>query len=125
MLFYPVIFHPEATGYSTSVPDLNGCFSQGDTLEDAFAMVTEAIGLFLDGGKEPPAASAPDAIRVSAGDFVVVVPFDMLAYQRRHNTKSVKKTLTIPAWLNEAAEAEHVNFSGILQDALKKKLNIE
>lgn len=125
MNFYPVIFHPEPTGYSTSVPDLDGCFSQGDTLSEALEMITEAIGLFLDGMKELPAASIPDTVVVPTGDFMMVVPFDRLAYQRKHNTKAVKKTLTIPAWLNEAAEAEHVNFSGILQEALKKRLNIE
>lgn len=125
MIFYPVIFHPEAIGYSTCVPDLDGCFSQGDTLTEALEMTTDAIGLFLNSIQEFPAASAPDTIVVPAGDFMMVVPFDALAYQRKHNTKSVKKTLTIPAWLNEAAEAEHVNFSGLLQEALKKKLNIE
>lgn len=88
-------------------------------------MVTDAIGLFLDDVKEPPAASSPNSVIVPEGDFMVVVPFDLLAYQRKHNTKAVKKTLTLPSWLNEMAEAEHVNFSGILQDALKKKLNIE
>lgn len=125
MIFYPPIFHHESTGYSVSVPDLDGCFSQGNTLTEALEMITDAIGLFLDGMKKAPPASSPETIIVPTGDFMLIVPFDPLAYQRKHNTRSVKKTLTIPAWLNEAAEAAHINFSGILQEALKEKLNIK
>ena len=44
-LFYPAVFHPEDTGYSVSVPDLDGCFMEGDTLEEAYEMAFDAIGL--------------------------------------------------------------------------------
>jgi len=123
-LYYPVIFTHEDTGFSVSVPDLPGCFTQGDTLNESVDMVQDAIGLYLDGVTEYPAASAPDNICVPSGSFVMVIPFDVTAYQRKHNTKAVKKTLTIPGWLNEAAESAHVNFSSVLQDGLKKQLNL-
>ena len=123
-IFYPVVFHPEETGYSVSVPDLEGCFTQGDTMDEALEMVQDAIGLMLEDCKEIPAASNPASIRTEAGEFVVVVPFDQLAYQRRNNTKAVKKTLSIPSWLNEAAEDAHLNFSSVLQNALKQQLHI-
>lgn len=122
--YYPVIFHREETGFSAAVPDLPGCFTQGDTLDETLNMIQDAVGLYLDGMETAPAASAPDRVAVPAGDFLMVVPFDALAYQRKHNTRSVKKTLTVPAWLNEAAEASHINFSSVLQDGLKRQLGI-
>ncbi len=124
-LYYPAILHPEEVGYSVSVPDLDGCFTQGETLAEAVEMAEDAIGLFLDGLKAAPQPSDPRDIAVEKPDFLVVIPYDDLGYKRRHNTRAVKKTLTIPAWLNEAAESEHINFSGVLQEGLKKRLNIE
>ena len=123
-IYYPAVFHPEDRGYSVSVPDLDGCFTQGDTLEEAVEMTMDAIGLMLEGKKTIPEASAPNEIHAEAGDFVVVIPFDRTQYLRKHDTRAVKKTLTIPSWLNAAAEERHVNFSSVLQTALKEQLHI-
>ncbi|MFT9075990.1 type II toxin-antitoxin system HicB family antitoxin [Ethanoligenens sp.] len=127
-LFYPAIFHPEDVGYSVTVPDIGGCVSEGDSLEEAYEMITDAIGLcitdMLENGTTAPIASSPQNIKHEKDDFVVLVEFDQLAYTRRHDTKAVKKTLTIPSWLNTMAEEKHLNFSGILQDALKDQLNL-
>ena len=122
--YYPALFHPEEVGYSVTVPDLEGCCTQGDTLAEAVEMAQDAIGLMLEDCAELPAASDPAQLTVEAGDFVVVIPFDALAYKRRRGRRSVKKTLSIPSWLNEEAEAAHINFSHVLQEALKEKLNI-
>lgn len=124
-LYYPAIFHPEDTGYSVSVPDLDGCFSQGDTIGEAFEMIQDAIGLYLADLKDIPNPSMPGKVKADGDDFMMVIPFDELSYKRKHDTKSVKKTLSVPSWLNEAAEAAHLNFSSILQSGLKKQLNIE
>jgi hypothetical protein len=56
--------------------------------------------------------------------FVNLVSVDVEAYSKEHFDKSVRKTLTIPAWLNTAALAEGINFSQTLQEALKAKLHI-
>lgn len=124
-LYYPAIFHPEAEGYSVSVPDLDGCFSQGETINEAVEMIQDAVGLYLDGLKSIPAPSRPEDIKVTAPDFMMIVTYDDLSYKRSHDTRSVKKTLTVPSWLNEAAESAHINFSSVLQAGLKKQLNIE
>lgn len=121
-IFYPVVFHPEEVGYTVSVPDLDGCFTQGDDMNEAVAMAQEAIGLMLEDQKVYPQPSNPADIRIAPGDFVVMIQFDEEAYKKQF--KPVKKTLSIPAWLNTAAEEAHVNFSGVLQEALKAKLNI-
>ena len=122
--YYPAVFHPEAEGYSVSIPDIEGCFTQGDTLEEAVEMAQDAIGLMLEDCAELPAPSDPAQLCTGPGDFVVAVPFDALDFKRRRDNRSVKKTLSIPSWLNEEAEAAHINFSGVLQEALKRKLNI-
>lgn len=124
-LYYPVVFHPEDTGYSASVPDLDGCFSQGDTLEETVEMIADAIGLYLSGEQEIPNPSDPSSVRVTGRDFLVVVPFDELKYKQKHDTKAVNKTITLPSWLNEAAKAAHINFSSVLQEGLKSHLNLE
>ena len=125
-VFYPAIFHPEDIGYSVSVPDIEGCFSEGDTLEEALDMITDAIGLCLeDCHNHFPPASDPANIKTTGKDFMCLVPFDMLDYKKKHDSKAVKKTLTIPSWLNTLAEENHIRFSETLQDAVKEKLNIE
>lgn len=121
-IFYPVVFHPEEVGYSVSVPDLEGCFTQGDTMNEAVAMAQDAIGLMLEDYKVYPKPSCPADIQTEPGDFIVMVQFDEEAYNKQF--KPVKKTLSIPSWLNDAAEEAHLNFSGVLQEALKEKLNI-
>jgi len=120
---YPVVFHPEDAGYSVSVPDMPGCFTQGETMEETLEMIQDAVGLYLD-GEELPEATAPEKLEIAAGEFIMMVEYDSVAYAKKHNNKSVKKTLSIPAWLNEIAEAAHINFSKVLQEALKKQLDI-
>ena len=124
-IFYPAVFHPEDVGFSGRVPDIDGCFSEGDTMEEAAEMTFDAIGLCLEECEAPPAASSLTDIHVENGDFLVLVPFDRLAYMKKHDAHAVKKTLTIPAWLNTMAEEQHINFSSVLQRALKQQLKIQ
>lgn len=125
--FYPAIFQQEANGYSVSFPDLPGCRTEGDTLDEAYEMACDAVGLYLESLAETeyPAKSNPKGFTLETDQFAVLVEFDKLKYEKKHNTKAVKKTLTIPAWLNDLAEENHVNFSGLLQAALKEKLQVE
>lgn len=122
--FYPVIFTKENIGFSSVAVDLDGCFSEGDTFEEAYSNTQNAIGLYLDGCTNFPEPSDPSKIKINQGQFVCVVEFDSILYKKKCSSRPVKKTLTIPAWLNEEAEKSHLNFSHVLQEALKKKLNI-
>lgn len=122
-LFYPAIFTPEDDGgYSVAFPDMDGCFTQGETIEEAYEMAFDALGLeieFLESEKRTiPSPSAPNAIKLNKNEFVAIIEFDMLEYKKKHNSKAVKKTLTIPQWLNEEAMAKNINFSQVLQEAL-------
>ena len=127
-LFYPALFHKaEDGGFWISFPDFPECFTEGDDMKQAYEMAVEALGLALVNRKEEkeaiPAPSDLDKIQNEEGT-IVIVEFDMLEYQRRHNSKAVKKTLSIPEWLNEEAVLMGVNFSQVLQEALMSKLNI-
>ena len=121
-IFYPAIFHPEEVGYSVIIPDIEGCFTQGETMDEAVTMAQDAIGLMLEDQKVCPKPSLPSALTVDPGDFEAMVPFDMAEYKKKF--KPVKKTLSIPGWLNDAAEAAHINFSGVLQEGLKSELGL-
>ena len=128
-LFYPAIFHKaEEGGFWVTFPDIPECMTQGDNMDEAYEMAVEALGLSVttmeEEKKRLPKASTPDAVIVDIGEFMVVVEFDLLDYRRRHCSKAVKKTLSIPEWLNEAAMRENINFSQLLQDALIEKLGI-
>ena len=123
---YPAIFQKEEIGYSVSFPDLDGCFTEGDTLEEAMEMAQEALGLYLVSLEERkiniPLASEIAVISCSNREFVSLVSTPIEKYRRKN--KSVKKTLTIPQWLNDEAELRHINFSSVLQKALKEELSI-
>lgn len=127
-LFYPAIFHKaEEGGFWISFPDIPECLTEGDDMQQAYEMAVEALGLALVNRKEEkeeiPVPSEIDRIQEEDGTLVIV-EFDMQEYLRKHNSKAVKKTLSIPEWLNEEATAMEVNFSQVLQEALMNKLNI-
>lgn len=127
-LFYPAIFHQEEDGFWVSFPDFPECFSDGDDMTEAYEMAVDALGLAitsrLESKEEVPQASQPNEINASEG-FVVVVGFDLCEYRKKHNSKAVKKTLSIPEWLNEAALSMGLNFSQVLQEALMEKIRMK
>lgn len=127
-LFYPAIFHEaEEGGFWVSFPDLPECLTEGDDMKQAYEMAVDALGISLTSRKaEGELIPKPTEInKVDAEDGILaVVEFDMMEYQKKHNSRAIKKTLSIPEWLNEEAVARGVNFSQVLQEALMLKLNI-
>ena len=128
-LFYPAVFHEaEEGGFWVTFPDFPGVLTQGNILEESYDMSMDALGLELESmekeGLDHPLASKPSDIVTKAGDVIVLIEFDMLEYKRRTNSKAVKKTVSIPGWLNEIATEKGLNFSAILQKGLKEALNI-
>ena len=118
---YPAIFQKEETGYFVNFPDIKPCYTEGKTLEEAVIMAKDVlesrIEVFLENGELLPVPSNIDSLK---GDKVMLVVADI--ENIKSQTKYVKKTLSIPYWLNAAAEKEHINFSGVLQEALKERL---
>ena len=129
-LFYPAIFHKaDEGGFWISFPDLPECMTQGENMQDAYEMAVDALGLALtsrsEENEEIPAASDPSEIILDTNSFCVVIEFDMLAYKKHTSSKAVKKTLSIPEWLNEEACAMGINFSQTLQEALLQKCGLK
>ena len=127
---YPAIFTPEKEGgYFIHFPDIEGCFTCGDTIEEGMMMAADALALMVftnyeETGDPAPASTPIKSLTIKEEEFATYVTCDTTACRRKFGTKAVKKTLTIPEWLNDAAVKERINFSQVLQDALKEKLNV-
>ena len=98
-------------------------------MTQAYEMAVDALGLALtcrEKEHQPlPNPSDPTAIKPETNSFLAVIEFDMLAYKKRTNSRAVKKTLSIPEWLNESATAMGLNFSQVLQEALLAKIQAQ
>lgn len=124
MLFiYPAIFHKENDSYWVEFPDLEGCHTFGDTLAETMESAQEALsGYLLTALEENKQLAKPcelSSIQCDENSFSTLVTCDINQYK---DTKAVKKTLTIPSWLNERAMSMGINFSQVLQEALLTKI---
>jgi predicted RNase H-like HicB family nuclease len=127
---YPAIFEPGAEhGYCITFPDLPGIITSGETIEESLLMAKEALELHIYGMEEDggilPEPTPPNKINIPEGGFVSLVDVWMPLVRDEMANKSIKKTLTIPKWLNDAAEKKQVNFSQILQAGIKHYLGID
>ena len=99
---YPAVFTPEETGYSIVFPDLESCYTCGDSLEDGLEMARDALALVLYNYEKEersiPKPSEPNNISLKQGQFVSYVVCDTMVYRKMYNNRAVKKTLTLPAW---------------------------
>lgn len=123
---YPAVFSQEENGYSVYFPDLDGCYTCGDNLQDAIMMAEDVLAYYLydeeTAEKEIPEPSKAGEIKLQEHEFVNYIACDTIAYAKLHNNRAIKKTLTIPEWLNEAATRAGINFSQVLQEALMEKV---
>jgi predicted RNase H-like HicB family nuclease len=125
---FPAYFYYDTDGISIEFPDLPGCLPCADTTENAVKNAKEALGLHLysmeQDGEPIPQPSSPSSLSPEAGGVIMLVEVFMPAIREKIANRTVKKTLTIPYWLNAQAEHVGVNFSKTLQEALIEKLNL-
>ena len=126
-ILYPVLFSPEEDGgYLAYVPDLQ-INSYGSDLAEAISMARDAIGsiglAMEDEGKvfPPPSKDVPHG----TGEIVSLVDVDLTAYRRSVDKKTVRRNVSLPSWLNNAAEEAGLNVSAVLQNALKQQLGVQ
>ena len=124
---YPAIFSPsEDGGFTVSFPDVSGCYTEGDTLAEAIEQAKDALCLMLYDLEEReeaiPMPTGINDVTTEKNDIVSLVACDTLEYRKFFDKKAVKKTLTIPNWLNTMAERADINFSAALQEALIETL---
>lgn len=127
-LVYPAIFTPyenSEDGYVAEFPDLPGCVTGGDSMAEALFMAEDAASGWVlteleDGAPVPKATPLQDVKTTESGQFVSLVALDMDTYAAKYGQQAIKKTLTIPAWLNTFVEKKGISCSKVLQDALSK-----
>jgi predicted RNase H-like HicB family nuclease len=118
---YPAIFHENEDGHYTIIyPDLPGCISEGKSLCNALYMaqsaLTQWISYLSDRNQEIPSASSAQAVKTSNGDFVNLICAEV------KDNRAVKRTVSIPKWMDDKAARSGLSLSRVLQDALNAKL---
>lgn len=125
---YPIILTPDAGGYVVEIPDF-AIGTQGDSIPEAMEMARDAIGLMgidmEDDGKSLPIPSTLESVSKGPGDIVTLVDVDFTEYRRQNDMRSVRRNVSLPCWLNAAAEKAGINVSAVLQSALKQQLHLE
>lgn len=123
---YPAIFTYEEDGITVTFPDLPGCITSGESEDDAIRNAKEALEGFIyfteEDNEELPKRTESRNIRLEENQTVLLVDVWMVPVRDEMKNRSIKKTLTVPKWLNDVAEENHVNFSQLLQSALKQYL---
>ena len=125
---YPAIFTPEGKWYVVDIPGMN-ISTQGEGLADAIYMARDAVNLMgvtlEDQGKPIPDPVDVHSLKLEEGQICTLIDCDFEEYRQWLDNRAVKKNCTLPSWLNKKAEAAHINFSAVLQEALMEKLNIQ
>lgn len=122
-VFYPAVFHEEDGSYWVEFPDVEGCHSFADSLDEAMENAKDALEShvlsMLEEGLQIPEAHGVKEVKCDDSSFVTLIGADLIDYEK---CKAVKKTLTIPDWLNEMAVKQNINFSQVLQQALMERV---
>lgn len=125
---YPAIFEEDEGSIAVTFPDFESCYTQGEDEVDALEMAADVLNgklIFLEDKKEViPKPTAIKDIKLKQNQYASLVAADTMLYRKINSNKAVKKTLTIPSWLNAAAESQSINFSQVLQEALIQQIGI-
>lgn len=127
---YTAVLTPmeDGSGYYVRVPDLPHCITTGSTLSDALDMAADAASAWLCSAEDHddpiPAPAKPADIPHQAGDICTLIKVDTVRYRAATDTHAVRKTVSLPAWMVTVANAQGINCSKVLQDALREKLGI-
>ncbi|HZK54255.1 MAG TPA: type II toxin-antitoxin system HicB family antitoxin [Desulfosporosinus sp.] len=125
---FPAIFDYAEDGISIEFPDLPGCLPCAHSDESALKNAQEAMALHLfsmeKDCEEITEATPVPRLHPKSNQAIVLIDVWMPAFRDQMENKAIKKTLTIPKWLNDLAEQKNVNFSHVLQSALKSYLGV-
>lgn len=124
---YPVIITKDKDFFVAAIPDFE-TGTQGESLAEAIEMARDAIGMcgcyMQDEKKDIPIPTDIGNVTKEASDILTLVDVDFDEYRRKHEMRTVRKNVTIPSWLNEEAESANINFSALLQKAIKAELHL-
>lgn len=125
---YPAILTQEDDGIIVSIPDVEGARADGATMEEALENADDVLNLMLLTMEEkhmdtkPPTLIA--SLDVPKGSTVALVRSDTFAYSKKVDTRDIRKSVSIPAWMDSLAREHNLNFSNVLQNAICRELNI-
>lgn len=123
IVIYPAIFSQDGDYTLVHVPDLQDGFTQGSNPLEAVTMAEDLIGNLLENQSEYPQPSNPENIKLEAGESLVYISVDLVAFRIKYS-KTVRKNVTIPEYLNEMAKEQKINVSQVLAEALRTKLGV-
>ena len=125
---YPAIITPEEDGILVYFPDIDGTHTDGATIEEALDNAEDVLNLMLmtmeDEGMEIKKPTAVAELEVPAGSTISLVRADTLAYRRKVDTRAVRKSVSVPAWMDSMVKKNNLNLSNLLQNAIRKELNL-
>ena len=125
---YPALFVVEDDGIIVTFPDLDDTFTDGATMQEAFENAEDVLNLMLwnheEEKEEIPPPSLPEQITVPQGATLAMIKADTLAYRKIHDTKTIRRSITIPSWLDTLARERNINFSQLMQNAIRRECGI-
>ena len=124
---YPALFVVEDDGIIVTFPDLDDTFTDGATMQEAFENAEDVLNLMLwnrEEEKKNPLPSPLEQITVPQGATLAMIKADTLAYRKMHDTKTIRRSITIPSWLDTLARERNINFSQLMQNAIRRECGI-
>ena len=125
---FPAIFEQDENGIAILFPDLPGCLPCAETMEQAVKNAKEAMLLHLYGmeedGEEIPEPTPFADLHTTEHQTLMLIEVFMPPFREKQHKRFVKKTLSLPSWINAEAEHAGINFSAVLQEALIEKLHL-
>ena len=125
-MVYTAVLTKVPHGYDVTVPDVPGCVTYGETLEDAIVSAKDALCgclcVYEDEDVGLPAVHLPSDVPVEEGSFAALLDVDLDEYRRQTDTRAVRKNVSIPAWMATQVDKRGINCSQLLQDAIKQVL---
>ena len=124
----PALFAKEDESIIVTFPDLEDTFTDGTTMQEAFENAEDVLNLMLWNREEEkddiPMPSSPEQITVPQGATLAMIKADTLAYRKLHDTKTIRRSITIPSWLDTLARERNINFSQLMQNAIRRECGI-
>ena len=124
--FYPALFSNEGDAYNVKFIDFDNIFTFGVGFDDAYYMAQDALYNMLPEYKNNLPEPTYDYMNINVKDneFITMVELDVLEHERKISSKTVNTTVTMPEWLKNMADTKGINFSKLLQESIKKELNL-
>ena len=125
---YPAFFKANDDGIIVTFPDLEDTFTDGETMQEAFENAEDVLNLMLWNREEEnatiPPPSTPEKILVPRGAILAMIKADTLAYRKQHDQKTIRRSVTLPRWLDSIAREHNINFSQLMQNAIRRECGI-